>query len=223
MMAAAKKIRVLIVDDHPMVREMVRLACQQHPRMDVVGEAADGAQALEQCRLLHPDVMVLDLLLPRLHGLDVAGRLRAEGSDVRILILTAVDDKAAVFEALRAGVSGYVEKTAPVEEIVASIVAAAEGTAVFSLEQERQAQEHLREFARRARDTARIMASLTRREREVLLLIAEGLSTKQIAVRLGTSERTAETHISSIYQKLDVRTRIQALYRAAGLGLVNLD
>jgi len=222
-MAAPNPLRVLIVDDHPMVRQIVRLACGQHPDMVVVGEAADGVEALERCRALHPDLIVLDLLLPRMHGLEVAAQLRAEGSKAKILVLTAVEDKAAVFEALRAGASGYVEKSAPVEEIAASIAAVAGGTRVFSLEQERRAQEHLGEFARKARDTARVLALLTPREREVLSLIAEGLPTKQIAARLGVSERTAETHIRKIYRKLEVRTRVQALYRAAGLGLVNRD
>src|SRR6266498_4223835 len=124
---------------------------------------------------------------------------------------------------LRLRVSGYVEKTASVEEIADAIQAVARGELVFSKELERRAQLQLGEFARKARETARALARLTPREREVLALLAEGLSTRQIANRLGLSARTVESHIGNIYQKLDVRTRVQALYRAAGLGLVDLN
>lgn len=215
-------VRVLVVDDHPIVRTMVRIACDQRDGLAVVGEAADGNEALELAASLRPDVIVLDLILPRMSGLEVAGRLALDDSTARILVLTATDDKTAVFEALRLGVSGYVEKTASVDEIADAIQAVARGELVFSKELERQAQVQLGEFAKRARETARALARLTPREREVLALLAEGLSTRQIAKRLGLSARTVESHIGNIYEKLDARTRVQALYRAAGLGLVDL-
>lgn len=215
-------IRVLVVDDHPIVRTMVRMACDERDGLTVVGEAGDGNEAIELAASLRPDVIVLDLILPGMSGLEVAGRLAVDDSFARILIVTASDDKSAVFEALRLGVSGYVEKTASVDEIADAIQSVARGELVFSKELERRAQVQLGEFARKARETARALARLTPREREVLALLAEGLSTRQIANRLGLSARTVESHIGNIYQKLDVRTRVQALYRAAGLGLVNL-
>lgn len=215
-------VRVLVVDDHPLVRTMVRLACDGRDGLTVVGEAGDGNEALELAGRLRPDVIVLDLILPRMSGLEVAGQLALDDSAARILILTATDDKSAVFEALRLGVNGYVEKTASVEEIADAIQAVARGELVFSKELERRAQVQLGEFARRARETAQALARLTPRERQVLALLAEGLSTRQIANRLKLSARTVESHIGNIYQKLDVRTRVQALYRAAGLGLVDL-
>jgi DNA-binding NarL/FixJ family response regulator len=215
-------VRVLVVDDHPMVRMMVRIACDGRNGLSIVGEAADGNEALEMAASLRPDVIVLDLILPGITGLEVAGRLGLDDSTARILVLTATDDKAAVFEALRLGVSGYIEKTASVDEIADAIQAVARGELVFSKELERRAQVQLGEFARKARETARALARLTPREREVLALLAEGLSTRQIARRLGLSDRTVESHIGNVYQKLDVRTRVQALYRAAGLGLVDL-
>jgi DNA-binding NarL/FixJ family response regulator len=217
-----QRVRVLVVDDHPIVRAMVRLACDERDGLTVVGEAGDGNEALRLATELQPDVIVLDLILPGMNGLEVAQRLALDESTARILILTATDDKSAVFEALRLGVSGYVEKTASVDEIADAIQTVARGELVFSKELERRAQVQLGEFARKARETARALARLTPRERQVLALLAEGLSTRQIAKRLGLSDRTVESHIGNVYQKLDVRTRVQALYRAAGLGLVNL-
>jgi DNA-binding NarL/FixJ family response regulator len=152
----------------------------------------------------------------------VVSRLALEDGTARILVLTATDDKTAVFEALRLGVNGYVEKTATVDEIADAIEAVGRGELVFSKELERRAQVQLGEFARGARETARALAQLTPREREVLALLAEGLSTRQIATRLKLSARTVESHIGRVYEKLNVRTRVQALYRAAGLGLVDL-
>jgi RNA polymerase sigma factor (sigma-70 family) len=215
-------VRVLVVDDHPIVRAMVRVACDDRDGLIVVGEAGDGPEALRLAADLQPDIIVLDLILPGMQGLEVAQQLIAGESAARILVLTATDDKSAVFEALRLGVSGYVEKTASVEEIADAIEAVARGELVFSKELERRAQVQLGEFARKARETARALARLTPRERQVLALLAEGLSTRQIAKRLGLSDRTVESHIGNVYQKLDVRTRVQALYRAAGLGLVDL-
>jgi DNA-binding NarL/FixJ family response regulator len=219
----AKRIRVLIVDDHSMIRQVLRLACESRPGIEVVGEAGTGDEALDLANSLAPDVMVLDLTLPGMSGLEVARRLRAEGSAVKILVLTASDDKSDAFQALRVGVHGYVEKSAPIHEVAAAIEAIDSGLTVYSAQSERMAHERLGEFARKARESARAIAALTPREREVLSLIAEGYSTRQIATRLKLSERTAETHISNIYNKLGVRTRVQALYRAAGMGLVDLD
>jgi DNA-binding NarL/FixJ family response regulator len=217
-----KPIRVLLVDDHPVVRDMVRLACSHRPSLEVVGEAADGIAALAKCRRLQPDVLVLNLHMPELDGFEVMRRLREMGSKVRILVLTSSDDGSAVFEALRLGVDGYMLKTARVEEITAAIEAVANGTQVFSVETERAAIAKLGEHVKTAREGARTLESLTGREREVLALIMKGLSTRQVATRLGLSSRTVETHVGNIYQKLGVRTRVQALYRAARLGLLDL-
>jgi RNA polymerase sigma factor (sigma-70 family) len=212
----------LIVDDHPVVRAMVRMACDDRNGLSVVGEAGDGNAAIELAAILRPDVIVLDLILPGMSGLEVVERLALDDTIAHTLVLTGSDEKTAVFEALRLGVSGYVEKTASVEEIADAIEAVARGQLVFSRELERRAQVQLGEFARSARETARALAQLTPRERQVLALVAEGLSTRQIANRLGLSSRTVESHIGNLYQKLDVRTRVQALYRAAGLGLIDL-
>jgi DNA-binding NarL/FixJ family response regulator len=221
-MDRGSKARILVVDDHAMIRQAIRIACSGRPGLEVVGEAATGPEALQQNLRLRPDVVVLDLILPVLDGLEVARQLKADPSGPRILVLTAADDEDVAFEALRLGVDGYVEKTAPLEEIAGAIEAVAGGTQVFSVRAERTAHARLGELARRARETARAVRAMTRRERQVLALIAQGLSTRQIASRLKVSERTVESHIGNLYQKLGVRTRVQALYRAAGLGLVDI-
>jgi DNA-binding NarL/FixJ family response regulator len=146
----------------------------------------------------------------------------AEGTSARILVLTAWDDNAALFEAHRLGVQGYLEKTASLEEIGAGIQAVARGETAFGESVQHKARVQLADFARRARETAKALSTLTPREREVLGLVAEGKSTRQVATRLGLSIRTVETHISNLYQKLGVQTRVQAVYRAHDLGLVDL-
>jgi DNA-binding NarL/FixJ family response regulator len=217
------KIRVLVVDDHPMVRDIIALACRERPRLRVVGEAGDGIEALELARNLRPDVIVLDLGLPRLHGFDVIRLLREEGLPVRILVVSAREDGAAVFAASRLGADGYLDKTGSVTEVAAAVEAVAAGTRVFSGEHERGAHDVLREIARRSREAARLGSSLTPREGQVLELIARGLTTRQAASRLGVSDRTVETHVGNIYEKLDVRTRVQAVRRATAFRLIDLD
>jgi DNA-binding NarL/FixJ family response regulator len=220
--ARAPRTRVLIVDDHPMVRDMIRLACRDKPNLEVVGEAASGPEALEACRISEPDVVVLDLILPVLDGFEVVRQLRKNGSRAKILILTNRDDQNAIFESFRLGADGFLEKTAPLDEIVSTIEAVAGGHQAFQKEHEVMAHRHLAEMARRARMAAKAASALTKRERQVLDLITEGLTTRQMASRLSLSERTVETHIANLYGKLEVKTRVQAIHRAAGLGLVDL-
>jgi len=213
--------RVLVVDDHPMVRDMIRIGCADKPALEVIAEASSGLEALEFCRLDDPDVVVLDLILPGIDGFEVIRRLREGGSKARIFILTNRDDRDAIFEAFRLGADGFMEKTAPLDEIIRSIETIGQGRQVFRKEHERMAHHHLAEMARKARKAAKAASVLTMREREVLQLIAQGLTTRQMASRMTLSERTVETHIANLYDKLDVRTRVQAVQRAAGLGLVS--
>jgi DNA-binding NarL/FixJ family response regulator len=217
-----KTIRVIIVDDHPLVRDVIRLACEQQPRIEVVAESGDGAEAIDLCKRVEPDVLVVDLGLPTLDGLEVARRVREHQPSIRILVLSGRDDDVSMFDAVRAGANGYLRKAAQIEEIPAAIEAVASGKNTFTASQEATAHAQLAQFARKARDAARTNASLTVRERQVVQFIAQGLSTRQMATRMGVSERTVETHISNVYNKLRVRTRVQVLHRAAGLGLVDL-
>jgi DNA-binding NarL/FixJ family response regulator len=222
-MTQTETIRVLIVDDHPMVGEIIALACAERPSLQVVGRAADGWEALAQCDLLDPDVVVLDLGLPGLSGFDVLIRIRDLRPSTKVLIVSGRDDRAAIFESVRLGADGYLEKTGSVEEIAAAVEAVGTGTQVFTVDHQRAVRVELGDLVRRSRLTASLSARLTRREREILDLLASGLSTRGIASRLGISERTAETHARSLYRKLGVRGRLQAIHRARAMNLLRRE
>lgn len=220
----AADVQVFVVEDHPVLRGVVRLACEHTPGLALAGEAATGEEAVEACRGLHPDVVVLDLSLPgALQGLDVARALRAEGTAGRILVLTGRTDEEAVFEAIRVGADGYLEKTAGMRFIADALLRVAAGERVFTPEQERIAVSQLGEMARRTRQSSDIRAVLTQRELEILDLLSRGFTVKQVATRLGLSPRTVETHISKLYRKLGVRNRVQAVSKASAIGLVELS
>ena len=213
--------RVLIVDDHPAWRGMIREACEQRPHLEVVGEAGDGSTALDLIRELRPDVVVLDLMMPGIPGLELAHILRAEGSPTRCLILTAREDAEALFEAARSEVAGYLNKhDTDLAELVEAIEAVASGVSIITEDQKARASQQLGDFLRRTRASSHAAARLTAREREVLALMREGLTTGQMAHRLGLSGRTVESHISSAYRKLDVGSRVQAVAKATELGLL---
>ena len=205
-----------------MVARVIRLACDQRESLEVVGVATNGLQGLELVRDLSPDVMVLDLGLPVMDGFEVIRTLREEGSTVRIIVLTGQVGGRAVFESIRLGADGFAEKTGSIEEIAAAVEAVAGGTQVFSIEHRRQAGAQLGELVRASREATRISSALTARERQVLALIADGLSSRQMAGRLGISQRTVESHIGNLYQKLGVRTRMHAVREAARLKLLDL-
>jgi len=215
--------RVLIVEDHPVLSSVIRVACEHDPGLEVAGEVEDGESALEACRSESPDVVVLDLSLPgRLQGLDLAARIRAEKLPVRILVLTGRTDDEALFQSLAAGVDGYLEKTAGVRFIADALARVARGERVFTPAQERGAIAELGRRARQAREATGVRSHLTGRELEILEYISLGLTVRQVATRLGLSPRTVETHIAKLYRKLGVRNRVQALSRAASLGLIDL-
>jgi DNA-binding NarL/FixJ family response regulator len=214
--------RVLIVDDHPAIRRIVRLTCERHG-MDVIGETPAGTEAIEMARTLHPDVIVLDLVLPDMDGFTVARSIREEDPDSKILILSARDDDKAVFDSIRAGVDGYLDKTAKEEQISYAIDEIIAGRQVFSTEQDRSAMDQLGQFIRHSREVADVNSVLTDREMDVLKLIAQGLTTRQMGSRLGLSDRTIESHISKLYRKLGAKTRVQVVMKAAALGLIDIE
>lgn len=215
--------RVLVVEDHAVIRGVIRLACEHAYGLEVIGEVETGEEALERCRADRPDVIVLDLALPGpLQGLDVARALRAEDNPVRILILTGSSDDQTLFESIRIGIEGYLQKTVGVRFIADALRRVARGERVFSRDQERVMLAQLGRLARQTRAASGAKSNLTEREIEILEYVAVGLTVKQVASRLGLSPRTVETHLAKLYRKLGVRNRVQALSRAASLGLIDL-
>lgn len=213
-------IRIVLADDYPMLRQAIELTISDNPGLEVVGHAGDGKRALELCVQLKPDVLVLDLVLPEMDGFEVARRLRESGSDTKILILTARIDSEALLEAMRLEVDGYLDKTVAIANMSDAIEAVAGGVRLFTPEQHRAAISEFGQFVRRARETSHAAATVTAREREILDLICEGLTARQMATRLQLSHRTVESHIAKLYGKLGVKTRVQAMARGRQLGLI---
>lgn len=212
---------VLVAEDHAVIRGVIRLACEHAPGLRVIGEVESGEEALERCLADPPDLLVLDLTLAgELQGLDVARRVRAHGLPVRILVLTGRADERTIFQAVRAGVDGYMEKTAGVRFIAEALHRVAEGERVFTPAQEAVALAELGRLARRTREASGARSMVTERELEILEYVGVGLSLKQVGTRLGVSPRTVETHLQRLYRKLGVRNRVQAIAKAASLGLI---
>jgi DNA-binding NarL/FixJ family response regulator len=208
-------IRVLIADDHPLVRQGLQAALAPLPEVEVVAEAATGSAAIREAVLHQPDVVVMDLQMPDLNGIDATRELARAVPSAAVLILTMFDDDDWVFAAMRAGARGYVLKGAEQHEIARAIMAAAAGEAIFG---PAVASRVLAYFA--APPVMPVpFPELTVREREVLDLIAAGRNNRQIAGQLGLSAKTVANHISAIFAKLQVADRTQAILRARDAGL----
>jgi DNA-binding NarL/FixJ family response regulator len=210
-------IRALLVDDHPVFRSGLRVLLEDIG-VEVVGEADDGEQAIAAALELLPDVVLMDLQMPRLNGVEATRRLVAELPDARILVLTMVEDDDAVFAAIRAGALGYVLKGAKQDEIGRAVRGVSAGEAVYGPSVARR----VRAFfsASSVTGAAQPIPELTEREREVLDLIASGASNTDIARRLFVSDKTVRNHVTNIFAKTHVADRAQAIVRAreAGLG-----
>lgn len=205
-------IRVLLVDDHSVVRQGLRMFLDMDPELEVVGEAANGAEGVEQARALRPDVVLMDMLMPVMDGINATGIIRKELPDVEVIALTSVLDDSSVFGAVRAGAIGYLLKDTEAEELNRAIKAAAAGQVQLS---PAAAARLVREV--RAPDSPE---SLTERETDVLKLVAGGMSNKEIALALSIGEKTVKTHVSNILGKLGVLSRTQAALQAVRMGLV---
>lgn len=208
-------IRVVLADDHSVVRKGVREFLEEEPDIDVLGEAGDGLQAVELAIALQPDIVVMDIKMPGLTGVDATKRIRKEAPNVRVLALTAYDDDPYIFGLLEAGASGYVLKTAESRELVRAIRTVAAGQSAL-------------DPAIAGRIMARVQQpysggeALTEREMEVLKLAARGLTNKQIGYDLDISDRTVQNHLANIYTKLGVASRTEAVTEALQRGLFKL-
>jgi DNA-binding NarL/FixJ family response regulator len=210
-------IRVLLVDDHPLVRAGIRRVLETHPGLTVVGEASDGAQALRLVETLNPDILVLDLAMPDVDGLDVLDRLRRRSGNLRILVLTMHAGAEYVRRAIEAGADGYLLKESAVQELLTAIDTVRSGRPYYSPGVKA---ELARTPESGATDQTPGVDRLTGREREVLRGIARGLSTKEIAARLSISARTVETHRANLMRKLELRSIARLTQFAIRAGLV---
>lgn len=215
-------IRVLIVDDDAIIRAGLKLLLETQPDIEVVGEAGDGLGGVSQARLLRPDVILMDIQMRQLDGIEATRRVLREGIEPlpRVLMLTTFEIDEYVFEALRAGASGFVLKRLPPEELMAAIRTVASGDALLAPSVTRRL---IEEFARQpsvSRADTAALAELTDREREVLRALARGLSNAEIAEQLSVSALTVKTHVANLLAKLGVRDRVQAVVYAYESGLV---
>lgn len=214
-------IRVLLADDQALVRGGFRSILEGQEDMEVVGEASDGDEAVEHALRLGPDIVLMDIRMPRVDGIEATRRLLARGAEgIRVLILTTFDHEAYVYDALCAGASGFLLKSAPPRDLAGAIRTVAAGQSLLAPEITRRM---IEEYVRRPRPGSgrpAALSELTARELEVLRLIAEGLSNSEIAAALFLSEPTVKTHVTRIFSKLGVRDRVQAVILAYECGLV---
>ena len=211
-------IRVLIADDQALVRTGFRLILSGEPGIEVVGEARDGAEAATLAAELAPDVVLMDVRMPGVDGIEATRRIVVDESSPRVLVLTTFDLDDIVYDALRAGASGFLLKDAPEERLLTAIQVVAEGGSLFAPSVTRRL---IGEFSRRTPAAPPpALEELTARELEVLRLLAQGLSNAEIATRLVVSEHTVKTHVARILQKLDLRDRTQAVVLAYESGAV---
>lgn len=209
-----KVIRILITDDHPVVRAGLEGMLSRQPDMEVVGEAGDGAEGTRMAEKLRPDVVLMDLRMPALDGVAATQEIKARCPEINILVLTTYDSDADILRAVEAGATGYLLKDAPREELYEAVRAASQGKVLFA---PAVAEKLMRRIREPRRDT------LSQREIEVLGLVRRGLSNKEIARSLHISEATIKTHLIHTFRKLDVEDRTAAVSIALERGILQLE
>jgi DNA-binding NarL/FixJ family response regulator len=210
-------IRVVLADDQPLVRTGLRMILSAESDIEVVGEAANGFEAIDLCASTKPDVVLMDVRMPELDGISATRQIASLDAPPRVLVLTTFDLDEVVYDALRAGASGFLLKDAPEERLTTAIRVVADGGSLFAPSVTRRL---IEEFARRAPKSEADLSSLTERENEVLRLVARGLSNAEIGSTLFVSENTVKTHVARVLMKLGVRDRVQAVVLAYESGLV---
>lgn len=212
-----EKIRILIVDDHPLFRKGLRVMLESQDQMEVIGEAASGTEAVDLAQATKPDVVLMDLQMPGGGGIESTRQIRDVIPSIKVLVLTLFEDNESVFMSLRAGASGYILKDAEEEEVFRAILAVANGEAIFS---PAVASRVLAFFSNKHISAAKeIFPMLTEREREILVLLARGKSNSVIAKELYLSVKTVSNYVSNIFNKLQVADRTEAMLRAKEAGL----
>jgi DNA-binding NarL/FixJ family response regulator len=204
-------IRIVLVDDHDLLRRGIRTMLETEGIV-VVGEASDGSEAMPLVEDLMPDVVLLDIAMPTQDGIETTRELKNRWPGVGVVVLSSHDENQIVFDALKAGASGYVLKTAELDELIETVKAVAGGQARIDPAMAMQVLDEFKLYQKD--DAANVYQNLTPREREILIAMSEGLANKSIALRLNISERTVTTHVANIYSKLQVNNRVSAIQEA---------
>jgi NarL family two-component system response regulator LiaR len=215
-MSESDRVRIVIADDHPVVRQGLRAFLETQPEVEILGEASDGEEAVRQVERLLPDVVLMDVVMPKLDGIEAIRRIRAISPSTQAIVLTSFADDDKIVAAVRAGAAGYLLKDARPQELTGAIRAVARGEALLAPS---VAARLMRELSRPNEDSA--ASILTSRELDVLRLIASGRSNKEIAIDLVLSEKTVKTHVSNILAKLHLADRTQAALYAVRQHLVD--
>lgn len=213
-------IRLMLADDHRMLREGLRRSMIEEG-FDVVGEAQDGVEAVALAEQLIPDVILMDVSMPNCDGVEACRQVKSHGTPSKVVMLTMHADKEVLTNAIRAGASGYLVKDCSTTEIADAVRMAAGGDTVLSPQLAKSMLDEVRRLDERIQSEEE--RTVTKREEEVLQLIADGCSTPEVAERLYISQKTVKNHLASIYQKLDARDRTQAVLQAVRMGIVHLD
>jgi DNA-binding NarL/FixJ family response regulator len=220
-MTSEERIRVALIDDHDLLRRGIKMMLDTEPDIEVVGEAADGEKALKLVEETLPDVVLIDVIMPYKDGIEATKEIKDAFPNMGVVVLSGHDERQFLFDALKAGASGYLLKTAELDEVVATVRSAARGEAKLDPSLATQVLSEFQAYQRA--DVSDVYQPLTPREREILQRMSDGLPNKTIASRLKISERTVTTHIANIYSKLHVNNRVSAIQEATRRRLLDYN